>query len=82
MRTSQTTTTLTCDKCNQVVSHLNSIYENDTRPSPFQSSMCHHIQLGDLCNSCFSGLLNHLGPIAKSREERIAQEKISYPRGF
>lgn len=78
MRQTVSTTTLTCDKCGSVTSSLEQIYVRDKRPSNFQSSMCNHMFLIELCENCYNCFLECLGPEAQKLDQELRAEVERY----
>lgn len=71
MRQVKTETTLTCDRCLKIVENLFPVLESDYRYPEFQSSMCSHIFMCELCPECFELLLQFLGAGVLGRNEKI-----------
>ena len=80
MRNSTSTYTSTCDKCGKSQTSengypaLRSIYLNDMRGS--LSSSDPHRHFIDLCENCFSGMINYLG--AEDRWKELLEEAKHY----
>ena len=70
-QTNFTTYTQTCDRCGKTDTSnsphglkLTGLYVYANRPSEFQSDLCNHLQLLEMCDDCLNAALTAIGPKA------------------